>query len=78
VPQTRFECLPLDHLQIHFRFKKLEIVAPFCLGLVHGRVRVLDQRFGVFSVPGEHADPDATVDMEFLAADEMGRAERKQ
>jgi hypothetical protein len=76
--QTGFESLPLDHLQVHFRRKKLEIVSTFFLSVVHGCVRVLNQSFSILSVSWEDADPDAPIDVQFVTADGMGRAEGMQ
>jgi len=42
VAQAAFDGLPLHGLPIHLRFEELEIIAPVFLGVIHGRVRILD------------------------------------
>jgi hypothetical protein len=56
--------LPLDSLEIHLRFKELEIVAPMFLGVVHRRVSTLYQGFRILSVSRVDADADAAIDMQ--------------
>src|SRR5260370_15782889 len=68
--------LPLDDVQIHFSPEDLEIVAALFLGVVHRGIGILYQRFGILSVLRVHADTDAAIDIEIVAFDEMGQAER--
>jgi hypothetical protein len=42
--------LPLYSFLIHLRLEKLESVTPAFFGVVHRRIRILDERFGVLSV----------------------------
>src|SRR6266404_2211399 len=76
--QAAFERLPLDSLQVHFRLEELEIVAPVFLGVVHGRVRILDQRFGILAVFRVDAYTDAAVNNQILSRDEVRCVERKK
>src|SRR5260221_4167063 len=74
--QAAFERLPLHSFEIHVRLEELEIVAPAFLCVVHRRVRILDQRFGIFSVFRVDANTDAAIDMEVWSLNGAGCAER--
>ena len=65
--QLRLDGLALDRAHIHFLVKKLVIVAPAFLGVVHGRVGMLDQGFDVAAVLRKHADADAGGHMQLVA-----------
>jgi len=51
--------------------KEPESVAPAFLGVVHGGICVVDQRFGIFAVFGIKADTDTAKDMQILPADRV-------
>ncbi len=53
-------------------------VAAFCLGAVHRRIGIFDQRGHVGAVGGEHATADAGADVELMFASFKGRAEAGQ
>jgi hypothetical protein len=70
-----FQRLPFDGLQIHFRPEKLEIVTPGLLGVIHGHVRILNQRFGILTVSRIDADADAAIDIQIMSSDGVACAE---
>ncbi len=53
-------------------------VAAFCLGTVHRRVGIFDQRGYVCAVGGEHAAANAGADVELMFASLEGRVEAGQ
>src|ERR1700677_808450 len=65
-------------LVIHRRRVELEIVAPAFLGVVHRRIRILDQRFAILSVFWVDADANTPIDMQILPGNAMGRGEPKK
>ena len=70
--------MPLHRPDVHRRLEKLKAPAPIFLGLVHCRVRVLDERVGVRAIGGIDADADTCGDVEIVLVDEMRPRHRLQ
>jgi hypothetical protein len=63
VVQAIFLRLALDCMPIHLSFKRLIVVTPAILRLVHCDIGVLDESLGAISVLGIDDDADACRDV---------------
>src|SRR5690606_13549598 len=66
-PQAVLQVQPLGGLAVHVVDIELEGIPPVLLGMVHGDIGVLDQRFGVGTVIGPDADADADRQVQLMA-----------
>ena len=71
-PQALFDGLPLHRPDVHRRLEKLVALTAVFLGLVHGRVRVFDERLRVQAVVGIDAHADAGGDVKIVLVDGVG------
>ena len=74
--QAGFDPLPFDGPCVHGRLEELIAVPATFLGVVHRRVRALDQRLRIRTVVGVDADPDGDGDMQLVVRDIVRRDER--
>ena len=63
--------LPLDGANVHRWLEKLIALPSILLGLIHRRVRVLDQRFSIQSVVGIDAHAYTRGDVKIVLVDGM-------
>ena len=69
--QIRFYFLPLDRPDVHGFGEKLIIVAAGFFGVIHRRISILDQRFGIRTIFGINADADTGSYMQLMTGDGM-------
>ena len=70
-PQALFDRLPLHGADVHGWFEKLIALPSIFLGLIHGGVRILDERLRVQPVVGKDADANAGGDVKVVLVDGM-------
>ena len=73
--QVAFDGQAFAGHQCHFRSEVLDIVAAFLLRLVHCRIGVFQQLFGIFRIIGEQGDADTGARMQNEALDIVNLAE---
>ncbi len=78
VPQAAFDGLQLDGPNVHVPLKELVTVAPIFLGVVHRGIRVPDQGLCILTVGRKGADANTHRDIEVVAANAMGRRQRRE
>jgi hypothetical protein len=74
--QAAFKRLPLHRSEVHFRGEELEIVAAVFLGVVHGGVGILYERFRILAIGRIDADTNAAVDVQVVPVNGAGKTER--
>ncbi len=78
VAQAAFYPQRLCHALVELRLEELEIVAPTFLGVVHGRVRILDQLLHAVTILRKQADADTGRNMKRKAARMIGFIQNAQ
>ena len=76
--QHLLDRLPLHRPNVHGGPKKLETLTPILLRLVHGGIGVLDECFGVDTVVGIDAHPNAGRHVKIMLSKRMGLCNRLQ
>ena len=72
--QSILERQSFHGLGVQFRCIQLKVVATAVFGAIHGSIGVLDQGFAILAVFGEHADAEATANIEGITLNnEFGR-----
>ena len=71
-PQALFDGLPLHRPDVHRRLEEFVALTAVFLGLVHGRVRVFDERLRIQPIVGKDAHADAGGDMKIVVVDGVG------
>ncbi len=74
--QIGFYGMPFSGKPVHVRIEKLVSVAALLLGVVHRGIGIPHQGFGVLTVIGINADPDACGRVQLTLDNVMGRRER--